>query len=55
MYTVMSTDLARVEHVERERVALVAVARAERARSREHARSHPPQRRLVVALRSARA
>ncbi|UJP38588.1 hypothetical protein [Cellulomonas palmilytica] len=50
MHALMSTDLARIEHDERERDTQVALARAEQARSREHAASHPPERRLGLAL-----
>lgn len=50
MHALMSTDLARDEQLERERALQVALARAEQARSRAHAASHPPERRLTLAL-----
>ncbi|GEA81292.1 hypothetical protein CUD01_17360 [Cellulomonas uda] len=50
MHALMTTDLARADYVERERAVQDELSRAERARSREHAASHPPERRPDLAL-----
>ncbi len=50
MHALMTTDLARADYVERERAVQDELSRAERARSREHAASHPPERGGDLAL-----